>query len=177
MKACGYCGRENDQEATHCRECGTSFIKERPKWMPATGALHKFILRATDKVRMPHDPSPLRRDAVVRFLSQRPTLSDVEWHRRYAAPLGISLDFVIWFRDMCSDNFDYDLSAALPEDRLFEDLGLNDATWGDVALDILEDFEARFGVKLPDEVDSPITTFGKLLEFFWKYAQTQTHAG
>jgi len=25
MKACGYCGRKNDDELTHCRECGTEF--------------------------------------------------------------------------------------------------------------------------------------------------------
>src|SRR5688572_1185693 len=24
MKPCGYCGRENDEESTHCGECGTS---------------------------------------------------------------------------------------------------------------------------------------------------------
>ena len=25
MKKCSYCGRENDGEANHCRECGTAF--------------------------------------------------------------------------------------------------------------------------------------------------------
>src|SRR5216684_521974 len=25
MKLCGYCGRENDESAHHCRECGTVF--------------------------------------------------------------------------------------------------------------------------------------------------------
>ena len=30
MKTCGYCGRENDDVATHCKECGTSFITETP---------------------------------------------------------------------------------------------------------------------------------------------------
>ncbi len=24
MKSCAYCGRENPDEATHCRECGTT---------------------------------------------------------------------------------------------------------------------------------------------------------
>jgi hypothetical protein len=27
MKPCGYCGRENENDATHCKECGTSFIE------------------------------------------------------------------------------------------------------------------------------------------------------
>ena len=25
-KACSYCGRENDSQAAHCRECGTAFL-------------------------------------------------------------------------------------------------------------------------------------------------------
>ena len=25
MKACSYCGRDNEAQATHCRECGTEF--------------------------------------------------------------------------------------------------------------------------------------------------------
>ena len=25
MKVCTYCGRENDEQVTHCHECGTSF--------------------------------------------------------------------------------------------------------------------------------------------------------
>jgi hypothetical protein len=29
MKPCDYCGRENDDAATHCRECGTPFDKEK----------------------------------------------------------------------------------------------------------------------------------------------------
>jgi len=30
MKFCAYCGRENDDEATHCRECGTEAPKTPP---------------------------------------------------------------------------------------------------------------------------------------------------
>jgi hypothetical protein len=26
MKSCNYCGRANDDEQTHCHECGTSFL-------------------------------------------------------------------------------------------------------------------------------------------------------
>ena len=28
MKLCTYCGRENAEQATHCGECGTSFVAE-----------------------------------------------------------------------------------------------------------------------------------------------------
>src|SRR5262245_60312824 len=30
MIACGYCGRDNDDTATHCRECGTEFPVTTP---------------------------------------------------------------------------------------------------------------------------------------------------
>jgi hypothetical protein len=34
MKKCSYCGRENADEATHCRECGTEFAVEIPPKIP-----------------------------------------------------------------------------------------------------------------------------------------------
>jgi hypothetical protein len=170
MKACEYCGRENGQEATHCYECGTSFTKQPPQWVPATGALHKFILRVEDKLRTPYEPNPLRRNEVLLLLAQRPVLTHEEWHSRSAARCGIPLDFVRWFRDACSDYFDYDLSAALPDDRLVEDLGMWDATYADVDWDILEDYETRFGSKIPNDKLESIRTFGQFLEALWSYA-------
>ncbi len=139
-------------------------------------ALHmnNLLLKIADKLRVPYDPSPLRRDEVVRFLSQRPALSHEEWHRRFAPD--IPLDFVSWFRDTCSKYFEYDLSAALPDDRWVEDLGLYDATFGDVDMDILEDYEARYGAKLPDDGHTCFPTFGQFLRALWLYAQKQKNA-
>ncbi|MGA2865688.1 MAG: zinc ribbon domain-containing protein [Verrucomicrobiota bacterium] len=31
MKSCGYCGRENEDEAAWCRECGTKFVPPAPR--------------------------------------------------------------------------------------------------------------------------------------------------
>lgn len=28
MKTCAYCGRENENQATKCRECGTDFVRD-----------------------------------------------------------------------------------------------------------------------------------------------------
>ena len=135
--------------------------------------MRKFFLKIADKLRMPYDPSPLRRDEVVRFLSERPALSHEEWHHRFAPD--IPLDFVRWFRDACSQHFEYDLSAALPDDRLVEDLGMYDATFSDVDMDVLEDYEARYHARIPDDGQTCITTFGQFLRTLWSYAQ-QTHA-
>jgi hypothetical protein len=131
--------------------------------------MHKFFLKIVDKVRMPYDPSPLRRDEVVRFLSERPTLSHEDWQRRFTPD--IPLDFVRWFRDACSQYFEYDLSAALPDDKLVEELGMYDATFSDVDMDILEDYEARYHAKIPDDGQTRITTFGQLLQTLWLPAQ------
>jgi hypothetical protein len=38
MKKCGYCGRENADEATYCRECGTEFTVRAPPAAPAKPA-------------------------------------------------------------------------------------------------------------------------------------------
>jgi hypothetical protein len=137
--------------------------------------MHKLLLKIADKLRMPYDPSPLRRDAVVGFLSQRPSLSHEEWHRRFAPD--IPLEFVSWFRDACSEYFEYDLSAALPEDRLVEDLGMYDATFSDVDMDILEDYEAHYHTKLPASGEPQVQTFGQFLGTLWKYAHKQTQNG
>ena len=29
-KACGYCGRDSEAEATHCQECGTALVTQEP---------------------------------------------------------------------------------------------------------------------------------------------------
>jgi hypothetical protein len=131
--------------------------------------MHRLYLKIADKLRMPYDPSPLRRDEVIRFLSARPPLSNEQWQCRFAPD--IPLDFVSWFRDMCSKNFEFDLSAALPEDRLVEDLGMFDATFSDVDMDILEDFEARYHARIPDDGQPRITTLGQLLRKLWLHAQ------
>jgi hypothetical protein len=132
--------------------------------------------RATQKIwhhlityKDPYAPDKKRRDEIVRQLSQRESLSKEEWHRRFAEAKNIPLSFVSWFRDTCSKYFEYDLSAALPEDRLVEDLGLFEATWGDTDWDILEEYEGKFGCDRPRSEE--MKTFGKFLETLWSHAQ------
>jgi len=128
----------------------------------------KFLQKVRDAVRSPYDPNPHRRAEVVCFLAQRPSRSHEEWHREFAAAHGIPLSFVAWYRDTCSKYFEYDLSAALPDDRLVEDLGFGDATWSDADWDILEDYEAKFGCKRPPL--KHVKTFGQFLEALWLHS-------
>ena len=136
--------------------------------------MSKFLKKLKDVLRSPYAPNPHRRKEVVHNLAQRDSLTNEEWHHQFAEPLGIPLSFVAWYRDTCSEYFGYDLSAALPNDKLIDDLGLFEATWGDSDWDILEDYEAQFKCKRPLLEDA--TTFGQFLEQLWVNAQKNTNA-
>lgn len=66
----------------------------------------KVLQTIRQKLKPPYDPDLGRRTEVIRFLSQRPSLTHEEWHQRFVAPQGIPLSFVVWFRDACSEHFD-----------------------------------------------------------------------
>lgn len=127
----------------------------------------KLLQTIRQRLKPPYDPDLYRRAEIVHFLSQRPSFAHEEWHRRFAASQGVPLSLVAWFRDACTEYFEYDLSAALPEDRLLEDLGLFSATWGDTDWDILEDYERQFGCKRPPL--EHVFTFGQLLQTLWSH--------
>ncbi len=118
-------------------------------------------------IKPKYDPDITKRKEVIAFLDQRDKLSHEEWYKLYAKTKGISLPFVTWFRDLCSDTFEYDLKGALLDDKLVDDLGLYEATWSDVDMDIFEDFEDKFGKKITSESLGNIVTFGDLLELMW----------
>ncbi len=122
-------------------------------------------------MRSQYAPDPDRRKEVIRRLAQRPSLSHVEWQREFAPDIPIS--FVAWYRDTCSKYLEYDLSAALPDDRLVEDLGLYDATWSDVDWDILEDYEGQFGCKRPPL--EHVTTYGQLIKALWSHVHNMAN--
>jgi len=126
----------------------------------------KFLQKVRDAMRSSYRPNPCRREQVVQFLAQRPSRSHEEWRRDFAPE--IPLSFIAWYRETCSKCFGYDLSAALPDDRLVEDLGFSDATWSDADWDLLEDFEGQFGCKRP--ALAHVTTFGQFLEALWSHA-------
>ena len=135
----------------------------------------KCIGKIADALRPAFGPNRRRREDVVRLLAQRPALTHEQWHEQFAAPLGISFEFVRWFRDTCSEHFGYDLAGALPDDHLVEDLGMYVATWQDVDLDILNDYQARFHAELPSDELPSILTFGQFLKALWTHAHSQSN--
>ncbi len=132
----------------------------------------EFLKKVRDAMRLLYDPNPHRRAEVVRLLGQRTSRSHEEWQREFASD--IPLSFVAWYRDTCSKYFEYDLSAALPDDRLVEDLGFFDATWNDADWDILEDYEVQFGCNRP--LLDHVTTFGQFIQALWSNAHAHNAA-
>ena len=114
-----------------------------------------------------YDPNMNRRKEVELFLSNRTTLTDEEWYSQYSNEIGASLEFIQWFRSTCTNVFGYNLSSAIPSDRLIEDLGMYKATWGDVDWDLLEIFEGEYGLTVPETELSSAKTFGELLNTLW----------
>jgi hypothetical protein len=54
MKNCDYCGRENTDDAVHCRECGTRLIPEASASQTSKAATSDNPVRAAAEKRMIH---------------------------------------------------------------------------------------------------------------------------
>jgi hypothetical protein len=132
--------------------------------------IQEIMTAIISRFRSPCGPDHARLKEVQETLSCRPSLSHDEWHQLYAAKEGIPFEFVVWFRETCSRYFEYDLSAALPDDRLMEDLGMCEATWSDVDDYILNAFERWSGIPMPDDVC--FYTFGDFLRSLWIHAKS-----
>jgi hypothetical protein len=51
-----------------------------------------------------------------------------------------------------------------------------EATFSDIEMDIIEDFEAKYGTKYTAPMQSEITTFGQLAEMLWSQAKVIDNA-
>jgi hypothetical protein len=115
-----------------------------------------------------YGPSSKRRREVIQMLSQRPALSDEDWHQQFYSETNIPSTFTAWVRKAFSTYFGYDLTRAVPGDRLTQDLGLFEATWGDTDWDIFEEFQAVFDADLPNQDDlDKIVTLDDFIRIFW----------
>ena len=90
MKKCAYCGRENDNQATQCRECGTSeFVAPVPP--QAVQPPSKKDEEDTEAVFTPEDSIPElpnSGETVVCTTCHTFNVPDVAFCRRCGAPIG-----------------------------------------------------------------------------------------
>jgi len=108
------------------------------------------------------------RKEVVTSISSRPILSDSQWKAKFYPTADIPESFITWFRQSISNCWGFDLSQAVPTDRLAEDLGLGTATWNDTYLDIVEDLMDTYKVSMPESrelLDKSITTLDDMSIF------------
>jgi hypothetical protein len=126
----------------------------------------------------PLGPHRAARRSIKAKLAVRPNLSDTEWASRLEPAVAVPAAFVGWFRRSASRAFGFDLSAALPSDRLMEDLGLYEATWSDAEMDVDVDVECDFNVQIPDDSArrKAIQTLGAWAEYYWDHISRQ-HPG
>jgi hypothetical protein len=118
------------------------------------------------------------REEVVTRLASRPILSDSQWKEEFYPTAEIPESFITWFRQSISKCWGFDLSQAIPTDRLVEDLGLGTATWNDTYLDIVEDLMDAYEVSMPESrglLDKSITTLDDMFHLFWKHASRAPH--
>jgi hypothetical protein len=64
MKACAYCGRENDDGAAHCSECGTFEFKRGTPEASKVGPQSESS-KLTEQEFIPISPSDMEKDLVV----------------------------------------------------------------------------------------------------------------
>ena len=122
--------------------------------------MRNLIAKMRDLLRPGYDPDPTRRLEVIALLAERKPMSDSDWLRQLDVS-GIPSEFVASFRVRCSEAFGYQLDAALPGDRLVDDLGLYSATWSDTDMDILEAFDIQMK-SVPEDRLQQTETMGQL---------------
>jgi hypothetical protein len=86
MKNCAYCGRENADETTHCRECGTSeFVVSAPLTSPAQDSVEMV-----SEVPEPEPEVPPDGESALCTYCVFPNLPEVPWCKRCGASINYS---------------------------------------------------------------------------------------
>jgi hypothetical protein len=88
------------------------------------------------------------RARVRRALAHRRAPESLEWYERIWKPRAISPQTAEFVRERFSRYSGIDFTKVLPSDRVCEDLGFPHVTYGDWDLDLIEEFESAFGVRL-----------------------------
>ena len=122
MKHCAYCGKENDDDAVSCRECGTEEFKEAPRAdKPAESMTPEPEIVATKLEFMSLTPQEMQMD-VVNLMRCR-TLGEADLLVAQLEAAGIH--------------------AFIPDQFLMQNIGFNLNTYGYVRVQVSpNDFEA-----------------------------------
>jgi hypothetical protein len=122
MKHCAYCGKENDDDAVSCRECGTEEFKEAPRAdKPAESMTPEPEIVATKLEFMSLTPQEMQMD-VVNLMRCR-TLGEADLLVAQLEAAGIH--------------------AFIPDQFLMQNIGFNLNTYGYVRIQVSpKDYEA-----------------------------------
>jgi hypothetical protein len=134
MKICGYCGRQNDDEAVSCRECGTQDFKT-PAAEPGAGTLPTMV----EKSRSSPEADALAENSAPR------------WEFRKLTPQEMDMDLVTLIG--CRTLTEADLivselrasgiSAFIPDEFLSQAVAWNLNTYGYVRVQVSpKDYES-----------------------------------
>jgi hypothetical protein len=93
MKKCSYCGRDNTDEALHCKECGTEFDREATASESNNDGLHDKVKTVTIRTFTTHDAANIARSNLEAHGIECWIRSDdcAGWYTNLTAPGGVHL--------------------------------------------------------------------------------------
>jgi hypothetical protein len=128
MKNCAYCGKENDDHAVYCRECGTEGFKQ-----PASAA----------KPAEPVPPEPKSVSAKLEFLTPTPQEMEMDVVNLIRCRTLGEADLLVAQLEAAG------IPAFIPDQFLMQNIGFNLNTYGYVRIQVSpKDYEAAKEVLL-----------------------------
>jgi hypothetical protein len=122
MKSCAYCGKENDDDAVCCRECGTDGFKQ-----PASA----------DKPAEPVTPEPEFASAKLEFLTPTPREMEMDLVNLLSCRTLGEADLLVAQLETAG------IPAFIPDQFLMQNIGFNLNTYGYVRIQVSpKDYEA-----------------------------------
>jgi len=109
-----------------------------------------------------------------RLLADRPQLSPDEFAKTYFAESDLRSEIAVKARTVLEAQLRCDLSGLRPEDRIAEDLYVNDADGMDVA-ELIMELEDAFAVEIPED-SQHIETFKDLVGRIEALTEQQGHS-
>jgi hypothetical protein len=133
MKHCAYCGKENDDAAVYCRECGTDGFKETAS-----------VVQAAESVTSepePVAPDPESASARLEFLTPTPREMEMDLVNLLTCRTLGEADLLVAQLEAAS------IPAFIPDEFLLQNVGFNLNSYGYVRIQVSpKDYEAAKGL-------------------------------